>query len=394
MKYLIPFITLLLFALPATARNIVLVLDAHYALGAPSELVTYLPAADWDIVRGPNWYTIMDYQPGGNGTQPAGCPANTENFDSFFGPYLDGAHTDRLVVIFSTNWIDAWAWCEPPENLLPSPPGAAYPYYMNPDLIMNAFRSIISEVNSRHPAAEFIFTRLPYSNIIPSKEVVELAIRNEIRYSIPWQTTSVYQMQFHAMIGGLPMGSPWCPECILGVLTPEEVAAGLEEYAWTLNPWFQIRTSQHLAFKIDPIGSGMSNCANLVNWLGHPGGPDDDNDGVCDVNLDNALGTYNPNQRDEDGDGYGTAGDKDVDNTCVVGQSDVSFIFAALLEAAPWAIPQWGALDIDGSGVIGQSDLIETFNAILTTPGPSARQCAWCQYDAQGAMPRSMGQCP
>jgi hypothetical protein len=110
---------------------------------------------------------------------------------------------------------------------------------------------------------------------------------------------------------------------------------------------------------------------------------DDDSDGVC-APVDNCTGTPNPGQRDDDLDGMGNICDPDLNQDCVVGGADTSFIGAHWLQGPVW-LPNpvgngtTGAFDISEDNVIGGADTSFIGARWLKAPGPSGYGCAgWC----------------
>ncbi|MBW2293293.1 MAG: hypothetical protein JRG94_13425 [Deltaproteobacteria bacterium] len=108
------------------------------------------------------------------------------------------------------------------------------------------------------------------------------------------------------------------------------------------------------------------------------GCPDPDLDGVCDIAGDNCSSIPNPNQRDDDEDGYGNVCDWDHDQNCATGATDLSATFARLTNAAPWTPPREGVYDVDENGAVGATDLSAVFSHLTDPPGPSSRLCADC----------------
>jgi hypothetical protein len=123
------------------------------------------------------------------------------------------------------------------------------------------------------------------------------------------------------------------------------------------------------------------------------GDADCDDDGIADA-QDNCVCVANPDQRDEDLDGYGSACDTDLDQDCVSGEGDIALI------GQHWAAqgPAWsansagngtiGAFDINDDGVIGAADMSFVKANWLKAPGESGLACAaWCQGTTRVAAP-------
>lgn len=106
---------------------------------------------------------------------------------------------------------------------------------------------------------------------------------------------------------------------------------------------------------------------------------DDDLDGVCDYYyFDNCLGVFNPDQRDDDEDGYGNLCDTDVNQDCITGAPDLAAVFARLGTSAPWTPRRLGAYDVNSDGAVGAVDLSRTFSNLGLPPGPTTKVCADC----------------
>jgi arylsulfate sulfotransferase len=91
--------------------------------------------------------------------------------------------------------------------------------------------------------------------------------------------------------------------------------------------------------------------------------PDSDRDGVLD-NTDNCTLTANANQRDTDGDGFGSACDPDLNNDGVVEWVDY-FYYTVLWQSAD------ANADLDGDGVVTWPDLQVLVDKFFGAPGPS-----------------------
>ncbi|HYQ17497.1 MAG TPA: hypothetical protein VEQ58_17110 [Polyangiaceae bacterium] len=85
-----------------------------------------------------------------------------------------------------------------------------------------------------------------------------------------------------------------------------------------------------------------------------PDAPDTDHDGIPD-GADNAYSTPNPDQTDADGDGWGDAGDCDIDNDGHVGAADLDAFMAAF--GASTSDPNFaGGQDLNHDGAVGFDD--------------------------------------
>ena len=90
---------------------------------------------------------------------------------------------------------------------------------------------------------------------------------------------------------------------------------------------------------------------------------DSDGDGVLD-NIDNCTLTPNADQRDADGDGYGSICDPDLNNDGVVEYADYYLLGWKWLTADANA-------DLDGDGLVSWTDLLILYNRFFGAPGPS-----------------------
>ncbi len=106
-----------------------------------------------------------------------------------------------------------------------------------------------------------------------------------------------------------------------------------------------------------------------VTLFAADGASDGDGDGIPDL-LDNAGATYNPDQRDSDGDGYADVADADLDGDGRVGAGDFFQHFRPCLGADAGASPGCAAADFDGDGSVGIRDFFTTFRPRFGTEEP------------------------
>ena len=92
-------------------------------------------------------------------------------------------------------------------------------------------------------------------------------------------------------------------------------------------------------------------------------GPDIDTDGVLDID-DNCPLVANADQRDVDGDGYGSICDPDFNNDGVIGAADLAYLKANFFTNDPLA-------DLDGNGSVSAGDLAILKRMYFDAPGPS-----------------------
>ncbi len=97
-----------------------------------------------------------------------------------------------------------------------------------------------------------------------------------------------------------------------------------------------------------------------VTLLAAEGASDGDGDGIPDL-LDNAAATFNPDQRDSDGDGYADVADADLDGDGRVGLRDFFERFRPCIGLDPSTSPGCAAADFDGDGTVGLRDFFTTF---------------------------------
>lgn len=91
--------------------------------------------------------------------------------------------------------------------------------------------------------------------------------------------------------------------------------------------------------------------------------PDSDGDGYADT-ADNCVLVPNADQRDTDGDGFGSACDGDLNDDCWVDFVDLAVFKSVFLTADPDA-------DLDGSGLVDFQDFILMRPQFYRAPGPS-----------------------
>lgn len=102
---------------------------------------------------------------------------------------------------------------------------------------------------------------------------------------------------------------------------------------------------------------------------------DIDDDGIADA-LDNCVQTPNPDQRDENADGFGTACDPDLNDDGVTAASDFFAVLRPCLNLAVSSNPQCGIADFDGDGVVSAADFFGVFRPGLgSPPGPKCAAC-------------------
>ena len=118
---------------------------------------------------------------------------------------------------------------------------------------------------------------------------------------------------------------------------------------------------------------------------------DADSDGIVD-DGDNCLGLVNPNQRDDDEDGYGNLCDADINQDCITGAVDLATVFAAFGTSAPWTPKNLGARDVNEDNNVGAADLASVFAKFGNPPGPSGKSCADCT--ATPTLGLGLGVCP
>jgi hypothetical protein len=98
-----------------------------------------------------------------------------------------------------------------------------------------------------------------------------------------------------------------------------------------------------------------------------PAEPDRDGDGLLDL-VDDCPLYPNADQRDVDGDGYGSVCDPDFDNDGVVGAPDaarLAQVFGSGLGDGRYD----PVVDMDGNGVIGTYELAAVARALGGPPG-------------------------
>ncbi len=98
---------------------------------------------------------------------------------------------------------------------------------------------------------------------------------------------------------------------------------------------------------------------------------DSDGDGI-ENHADNCIGIANADQRDTDGDGFGSLCDADLDNNLIVDVADFLLLRDALGTRVgdPRFLP---AADFDGDGVIGRADVGVMRRSFGRPPGPAGQ---------------------
>ena len=91
--------------------------------------------------------------------------------------------------------------------------------------------------------------------------------------------------------------------------------------------------------------------------------PDSDGDTIPDA-ADNCSAVKNADQRDADGDGYGSLCDADFDNSCIVNFADLAIMRAAFFTSDPNA-------NMDGLSAVDFADLALLRSRFFRPPGPS-----------------------
>lgn len=91
---------------------------------------------------------------------------------------------------------------------------------------------------------------------------------------------------------------------------------------------------------------------------------DDDSDGVPSA-TDNCSEIANPYQRDSDADGFGNACDADLDNNCIVDNTDLERMRSVFFSDDHDA-------DINGDGIVNVIDFGAALSRYMNLPGPSA----------------------
>ncbi len=94
-------------------------------------------------------------------------------------------------------------------------------------------------------------------------------------------------------------------------------------------------------------------------------GSDDDGDGI-DANSDNCINTFNPDQRDSDGDGFGNICDADLNDDCIVNVVDLGLFRTRFFTSDADA-------DLNGNGVVNVVDLGVLRTLFFLAPGPSGQ---------------------
>ncbi|MDJ0786218.1 MAG: peptidylprolyl isomerase [Myxococcota bacterium] len=116
------------------------------------------------------------------------------------------------------------------------------------------------------------------------------------------------------------------------------------------------------------LALGLATGADAV-----PGDVDDD--GIAD-DLDNCVDVANPDQRDDDGDGYGTVCDADLNDDGIVGAGDFFAVLRPCLNLPVASNPECAIADFDGDGVVSPADFFSGFRPNLgLPPGPKCASC-------------------
>lgn len=360
MKYLTHLIAILLllpiYATPSLALDQAIVLTGAHAAYSPAwKLDDYLDSSWADTVFSGFGYTALDVQPGGNPGGPFDhdCP-DAVNFENLFEPYYG---TDKIVLLLADHPFANSGYCET-DTIAHAFPRDGENEYVNPESLVAAWEAIIREVDENH-SGELIafFVRMPDIEVMEPAQSEIRSLINTLRAELSGDGIPTGMLN----LGGWP--------------TPFD--ATTSQTLWTADPRLEFYTalnstaigsmSRTIAFRLDYYGSRMENCFN-----------DTDSDNICDDDLDNCVGTYNPGQEDWDHDGYGDACDFDVDQNCAVGMGDLIEVQSNIGATPPWNPIHLGAQDADGNDAIGVGDLILTYSKNLTPVGPSALGCAKC----------------
>jgi hypothetical protein len=161
----------------------------------------------------------------------------------------------------------------------------------------------------------------------------------------------------------------WSPRAVIGWDDRVYVDTGAHTYRLDLGP--------ACADGLDNDGDGLADfpqdpdCQNADDALE---APDSDGDGIADA-RDNCLAQPNPDQRDADLDGFGSACDADFDGDGLVGSADWLGFVSAFGRPAPPGSP-FAAYDLDGDGAVGGSDFARLSQGWGQAPGPSGLACA------------------
>ena len=132
------------------------------------------------------------------------------------------------------------------------------------------------------------------------------------------------------------------------------VLDGLNAYVMLGGVWVDLETDVLAGADVAAFDQGL---------IERGSGPDIDTDGVLDID-DNCPLAANADQRDVDGDGYGSICDPDFNNDGVIGAADLAYMKAHFFTSDPIA-------DLDGNGSVSAGDLAILKKMYFQPPGPS-----------------------